>query len=223
MLPHPSWQPLFDIYELGPALDAIYGDPSAPPVYPPRHQIFAAFALPVSDIQVVLLGQDPYHGAGQAHGLAFSVLDGVAAPPSLLNIWKELAAEFPERGYVARPATGNLAAWVEQGIFLLNTALTVEESRPGSHAALWCDFTDDVIRFVAKNNATCIFLLLGNHAKGKASICRAEGVADARVICGVHPSPLSAARGFFGSGIFRRVEAALGRHIEWQTPLTPEE
>ncbi len=203
----PSWQPLFDQYTFD--IDDLY-DTSKPSVYPPRDDIFRVFTMPVTDIRIVLLGQDPYHGPGQAHGLAFSVPDNIQIPPSLRNIYKELQQEFPERNYKFH--SGNLKRWAdEERIFLLNTSLTVEEHRPNSHVVIWSEFTDDVIRFIDKNNTKCVFLLLGNYAKYKAKLINNTN----RIVTGVHPSPLSASKGFFGSDIFRKVELLLGEKVNW--------
>jgi uracil-DNA glycosylase len=179
-------------------------------VYPPKDDIFRVFTMPVTDIRIVLLGQDPYHGPGQAHGLAFSVPDNIQIPPSLRNIYKELQQEFPERNYKFH--SGNLKRWADkERIFLLNTSLTVEEHRPNSHVDIWSEFTDDVIRFIDKNNTKCVFLLLGNYAKDKAKLINNTN----RIVTGVHPSPLSASKGFFGSDIFRKVELLLGEKVNW--------
>ncbi len=202
----PEWKPLFDEYEID--IDSIYNN-SVLPVYPERSNIFRVFSMKPSDICVVLLGQDPYHGPGQAHGLSFSVGTDVPIPPSLRNIFKELQTEFPERSY--KFSHGNLQKWHDQGIFLLNAALTVEEGKPNSHAAIWSDFTDDVIKYIAANNKSCIFLLLGAFAQTKATFCPSE-----RIVKGIHPSPLSAHRGFFGSNIFKSVEERLKYSIDWQ-------
>lgn len=199
---HESWGPLFDQYDFD--LDGLYDVE----VYPPRENVFRVFSMPVEEIRVVLLGQDPYHGPGQAHGLSFSVADGVAVPPSLRNIFKELCAEFPERGY--KFSGGNLEAWFSrEKIFLVNAALTVLPGKPGSHLKVWEEFTDDVIRFIAERNQRCVFLLLGNFAKAKAALIPQKQ----KIVLGIHPSPL--AQGFLGSGVFRKVEAALGGPICW--------
>lgn len=203
---HPSWKPLFDEYEID--IDSIY-DNSILPVYPSADNVFRIFDMSVMDIQIVLLGQDPYHGPGQAHGLSFSVPVGIPIPPSLRNIFKELQTEFPERSYEF--THGNLQKWFDQGIFLLNAALTVEEGKPNSHAAIWSDFTDDVIKYIVANNKSCIFLLLGSFAQSKSIFCNPD-----RVIKGIHPSPLSAHRGFFESNIFKRVEEKTSKSIDWQ-------
>jgi uracil-DNA glycosylase len=203
---HTAWQPLFDQYS---DLDSIYNN-SVLPVYPLRPNIFRVFSMDPSEIRVVLLGQDPYHGPGQAHGLAFSVPEGVPIPPSLQNIFKELQLEFPERNY--KFSHGNLQRWhEEEKIFLLNTALTVLQGQPNSHSELWQEFTDDVIRTIVSANPKVVFLLLGNYAKSKASLIDDQS----RIVAGVHPSPLSAHRGFFGSNIFAAVEEKLGRQIDW--------
>ncbi len=204
---HPSWNPLFEQYEID--LDSIYNN-STLPVYPARADIFRAFSLPVSEIRLVLLGQDPYHGPDQAHGLSFSVPLGQPIPPSLQNIFKELQLEFPERAY--KFPHGNLIRWQqEEKIFLFNSSLTVLQGQPNSHADLWKDFSDDVIRFIVANNSSCAYLLLGAYAKSKAVLIG----NPSRVVAGVHPSPLSAHRGFFGSGIFRSCEERLGSKIDW--------
>jgi uracil-DNA glycosylase len=204
---HTSWDKLFNEYQID--LDDIYV--SEIPIYPPKEQVFRVFEMPVSDIKLVFLGQDPYHNPGQAEGLSFSVPEGIKPPPSLQNIFKELQQEFPDRDYKFK--TGNLQKWVNQGIFLLNTALTVQLNSPNSHSKMWRDFTDDVIRYIVEHNQTCIFLLLGNNAKQKAHL-----IGDnLRIVEGVHPSPLSASRGFFGSNIFKSIESLLSRKFNWDT------
>jgi uracil-DNA glycosylase len=201
---HESWKPFFDQYDIN--LDEIYGTIT---VYPPREHVFRIFSMPVEEIRVVLLGQDPYHGSGQAHGLSFSVPDGVTIPPSLRNIFKELVAEFPERKYEFK--SGNLEAWFErEKIFLFNAALTVLPGMAGSHMTMWEGFTNDVIRWISEKNPNCVFLLLGNFAKGKAEYITNKN----RIVTAVHPSPL--AQGFLGSGVFKKVEAVLGQPIDWR-------
>jgi uracil-DNA glycosylase len=200
---HKSWKGLFDQYDI--QLDELFCGVT---VYPAKENVFRVFSMPVEDIRVVLLGQDPYHGPGQAHGLSFSVPDGVAVPPSLRNVFKELVAEFPERGYTF--SGGNLEAWFSrEKIFLLNAALTVLPGQAGSHMKIWEEFTNDVIRWIDARNSHCVFLLLGNFAKGKAEFITNKN----RVVTGVHPSPL--AQGFLGSGVFKKVESALGQPIDW--------
>lgn len=199
---HPSWQPLFNEYDID--LDSLYEGE----VYPPKELVFRAFSIPVQDIRVVLLGQDPYHGKGQAHGLSFSVPPGVPVPPSLQNIFKELKQSFPERSYAF--GSGDLTQWLErENLFLFNASLTVAQGQAGSHMTSWKQFTDDVIRFIDTNNPTCVFLLLGNFAKAKAELISKKD----RIVTEVHPSPL--ARGFVGSGVFKRVEAVLGSPVNW--------
>ncbi len=203
----PSWQPLFDNTKEDFEFLKTFVDGE---FYPPRDQIFTVFTMPIKSIKVVLLGQDPYHGPGQAHGLSFSVPVGVATPPSLRNIFKELVTEFPERDY--KFEHGNLKAWHERNIFLLNAALTVAPGQPNSHAAYWSKWTDKVIEYILEHNSTCIFLLLGSFAQTKANIID----NPQRWVFGVHPSPLSAHRGFFGSDIFKRLEEKVGAPIDWQ-------
>jgi uracil-DNA glycosylase len=203
-----SWKLLFDQYEFD--LDSIYEN-NLLPVYPPRCQVFRVFEMPLDKIKIVLLGQDCYHGPNQANGLAFSVDKTEQIPPSLRNIYKELQSEFPDRNY--KFTNGDLSRWADkEGIFLLNTALTVELHKPNCHASLWKEFTDDVIRFISDNNPNTVFLLLGNNAKEKAPLIKNK----AKIITGVHPSPLSANRGFFNSGLFKKVEEIIRYEINWQ-------
>ena len=173
-------------------------------VYPPREEVFRALELTARvAVRVVLLGQDPYHGPGQAHGLAFSVRPGVAKPPSLRNLLRELHEDVG----VPVPEDGDLTPWARRGVLLLNAVLTVREGEPGSHRGVgWEEFTDAVVARVAAGGAPVVFLLLGNRAQEKA-----RGVDRDRhaVITAPHPSPLSAYRGFFGSRVFSRVNAAL--------------
>lgn len=199
---HSSWDPLFDTYDID--IDSLYDEV----VYPPKDHVFRIFSMPVQDIRVVLLGQDPYHGAGQAHGLSFSVAKGIAVPPSLKNIYKELQQCFPDRKYEF--PHGDLSQWFErEKIFLFNASLTVKANTPGSHMSIWKEFTDDVIRFIDKHNSTCVFLLLGNFAKAKADLIQKKD----RIVTAPHPSPL--ARGFVGSGVFKKVEQVLNQTICW--------
>lgn len=206
---HESWRPLFNQFEFN-DIDALYED--VEPVYPKKEDLFKVFQLPVEDIRVVLLGQDPYHGPGQAHGLSFSVPNGVSIPPSLRNIYKELQEEFPERGY--KFTTGNLERWLyEEKIFLLNASLSVIKGKSGSQMDIWEEFTNSTIQFISEQNDKCIFLLLGNFAKAKKVFIKCK----AKIVEGVHPSPMAAQYGFFGSNIFKKVEQALGQPINWQT------
>jgi uracil-DNA glycosylase len=170
-------------------------------VFPPRGQRLTALALtPLERVKVVILGQDPYHGPGQAHGLAFSVQDGVVPPPSLVNIFKELESDLG----IARPAHGNLSRWAQQGVLLLNNTLTVEAGQAGSHAGRgWDSVTDACVAAVAERDCPCVFILWGSHAQKKAGRVPALGRrGDHLVLTSPHPSPLSAHRGFFGSRPF---------------------
>lgn len=186
-------------------------------IYPPRGTRLRAFELtPLDEVRVVILGQDPYHGAGQAHGLAFSVQEGVRVPPSLVNMYKELSSDC---GIVA-PAHGNLEHWARQGVLLLNNALTVEEGQAGSHQNRgWEAVTDAAVAAVAAKAEPCVFLLWGNHAKRKAM--RVPGLDHSHhlVLTAPHPSPLSAYAGFFGSRPFSKANAFLAQHgrgtIDW--------
>lgn len=206
---HSSWKSLFEEFDFD--LDDIYDGE----VYPPKDQVFRVFSLPVDQIRIVLLGQDPYHNVGQAHGLSFSVPKGVPIPPSLLNIYKELQRSFPERNY--KFPSGNLEEWLtREKIFLCNASLTVEKGKPGSHMSIWKEFTDEVIQYIDKHNQSCVFLLLGNFAKGKASLIAKKD----RIVTEVHPSPL--AQGFVGSNVFQRVEKVLGSPVNWSIEKVEE-
>lgn len=183
-------------------------------VYPPHEDVFAALHLtPYADTRVVILGQDPYHGPGQAHGLCFSVRDAVALPPSLVNIYKELQSDLG----IDPPRHGNLERWARQGVLLLNTTLTVRAGAPMSHRGKgWESFTDEVIRAVNAKQHTVVFILWGGHARSK----RALVDTDRHVIIeSAHPSPLSASNGFFGSRPFSRANEALAaaglQPIDW--------
>lgn len=181
-----------------------------------RKPLSALELTPLDEVRVVILGQDPYHGAGQAHGLAFSVAHGVRVPPSLVNMYKELATDCG----VAAPGHGNLEHWARQGVLLLNNALTVEEGRAGSHQNKgWEAITDAAVAAVAAKEDPCVFLLWGNHARKKAM--RVPGLASSHhlVLTAPHPSPLSAYAGFFGCRHFSKANAFLeanGRgRIDW--------
>ena len=183
-------------------------------VYPPHDEVFAALhRTPFASVKVVILGQDPYHGPGQAHGLCFSVPPGVAIPPSLRNIFTELENDLG----VARPSTGNLEAWADQGVLLLNTTLTVRAGQASSHQKHgWESFTDEVIRSVNAKDGRIVFMLWGGAARRKRSLIDSPQHV---VIESVHPSPLSAHNGFFGSRPFSRANESLtaaGRApVEW--------
>lgn len=169
-------------------------------IYPPQDQVFQAFKLtPLATLKVVIIGQDPYHGPGQAHGLCFSVPDGVKFPPSLRNIFKALQHDFPDYEI---PASGNLSHWAEQGVLLLNTVLTVEQGKAHSHASWgWETFTDRVIERINTHCEGVVFLLWGAHAQKKGALIDRE---RHHVLETVHPSPLSAHRGFLTAGHFRQ-------------------
>lgn len=183
-------------------------------VYPPMGEIYTALHLTsFADTRVVILGQDPYHGEGQAQGLCFSVKPGVRLPPSLVNIFKELADDVG----CAVPASGDLRGWAAQGVLLLNTTLTVREGRPKSHAGRgWERLTDAMISALNEREAPVVFLLWGAHAQSKMKLITRP---DHVILTAPHPSPLSAHRGFFGSRPFSRAnEALVGlgyEGIEW--------
>lgn len=183
-------------------------------IFPPGRQIFAAFdSTPFPDVKVVILGQDPYHDVGQANGLCFSVNDGIPFPPSLRNIFKEIESDIG----TPIPQSGDLSRWAKQGVLLLNATLTVEAHRAGSHQRRgWEEFTDQVINHLATKRNNIVFILWGSYAIGKgAFIDRNRHL----VLTSVHPSPLSAHRGFFGNHHFSRTNQYLIEHgktpIEW--------
>lgn len=173
-------------------------------VFPPEDEVFAALhETPFASVRVVILGQDPYHGAGQAHGLCFSVRKGVAVPPSLRNIHAELRSDLG----VDTPSHGNLSAWARRGVLLLNTTLTVREGQAGSHQGHgWETFTDRVIETVNERTERTVFVLWGGHARKKKALVTNPLHT---VIESAHPSPLSAHNGFLGSRPFSRANAAL--------------
>ncbi|MBM3114446.1 uracil-DNA glycosylase [Jeongeupia naejangsanensis] len=183
-------------------------------IYPPREHWFAALAeLAPEDVRVVILGQDPYHGEGEAHGLSFSVPLGVRTPPSLRNIWQEIARDLG----VTPPQHGNLKGWAKQGVLLLNSVLTVEADRAGSHAKRgWEALTDAVIAELAQRHDGLVFMLWGAYAQKKATHVDASRHC---VLASAHPSPLSAYRGFLGNGHFSAANAYLEQHgkapIDW--------
>ena len=188
-------------------------------IYPPAADVFNAFKYTEFDqVRVVILGQDPYHGPRQAHGLCFSVQPGVATPPSLVNIYKELARDIP--GFQI-PSHGYLVSWAAQGVLLLNTVLTVEAGMAHSHAKLgWEQFTDAVIDVVNKQTSNTVFILWGSKAKLKGKFIDTE---KHLILSAVHPSPLAANRGgFFGSKPFSKANEYLVQHgkqaIDWQLP-----
>lgn len=183
-------------------------------IYPPGSQIFNAFNLcPFDKVKVVIIGQDPYHGPGQAHGLCFSVNDGVPFPPSLRNIFKEINADTG----APIPQSGNLTRWATQGVLLLNATLTVREHSAGSHQRRgWETFTDAVIRIISEQKSKVVFILWGAYAQSKASLIDSSRHL---VLRSVHPSPLSAHAGFFGNHHFSLANDYLVRNgltsIDW--------
>ena len=217
-----SWQPVLEpvlataeARQLGGFLVA--EEQAGKQIYPPRGCRLKALELtPLDEVKVVILGQDPYHGPGQAMGLCFSVPEGVKIPPSLVNIYKELEADLG----VARAHHGDLSKWARQGVLLLNNTLTVEAAKAGSHAKRgWDAITDACVAAVAARDEPSVFILWGSHAQAKAK--RIAGLREGQhcVIESPHPSPLSAHRGFFGSKPFSRTNAFLSDHgreaIDW--------
>ena len=179
-------------------------------VFPPGDKIFNAFDLtPFDNVKVVILGQDPYHGRGQAHGLCFSVNPGIAFPPSLVNIFKELKTDLG----IMPPSSGELSAWAKQGVLLLNTVLTVRENTADSHKNKgWEQFTDSVIKQISEKKEHVVFILWGNNAKVKTQIIDASKHC---ILTAAHPSPLSATRGFFGCAHFSKTNEYLkNKNIE---------
>lgn len=183
-------------------------------IYPKGENIFKAFEFtPPQDVKVVILGQDPYHGVGQAHGLSFSVPEGIAIPPSLRNIYKEIKDDLNKE----IPTTGNLENWAKQGVLLLNATLTVEASKAGSHQNKgWETFTDAVIKQLSENYKNIVFMLWGNYAKNKGQIISTE---NHLILQAAHPSPFAAYRGFFGCKHFSKANDYLKTknksQIEW--------
>ncbi|AKH88267.1 uracil-DNA glycosylase [Edwardsiella tarda] len=188
-------------------------------IYPPQQDVFNAFRFTeFNDVKVVILGQDPYHGPNQAHGLSFSVRPGVATPPSLQNMYKELQNDIP--GFTI-PPHGYLKSWADQGVLLLNTVLTVERGQAHSHAHLgWEQFTDRVVAALNSQREGIVFLLWGAHAQKKGRIIDSQ---RHHVLKAPHPSPLSAHRGFLGCGHFSATNRLLQEQglapIDWQPQL----
>ena len=184
-------------------------------IFPPREKIFEAFRLtPFEKAKVVIIGQDPYHGEGEAHGLAFSVNNGIKIPPSLKNIYKEINAEY---GYEI-PNTGYLIKWAKQGVLMLNTVLTVEKDKPASHKAKgWEVFTDRVIEELNNSEQPLVFMLWGNYAKSKAQLINNP---KHLILESAHPSPFSARNGFFGNNHFKLANDFLEKNgieqIDWK-------
>ncbi len=186
-------------------------------IHPDMNDIFSALKLSsYKDTKILLLGQDPYHGEGQAHGLAFSVKPGMVPPPSLKNMYKEIQAELG----IAPPNNGYLVSWASQGILMINTVLTVRDGLANSHKGQgWEIFTDRIIELLNEKDEPVIFILWGNNAKSKKRLITNK---KHFIIEGVHPSPLSASRGFFGCGHFKKVNEILKslgkKEIDWSIP-----
>lgn len=215
---HPSWREALASEFSAPYFSAltefVRAEYAAGTCYPPAGEIFAAFdRCPFPEVKVVLLGQDPYHGAGQAEGLCFSVRDGVPLPPSLQNIFKELHDDLG----VPVPTSGSLRRWADQGVLLLNATLTVRAGAAGSHQGRgWETFTDAAIRALSSQREHLVFLLWGAYAGRKAALIDRSRHC---ILTAPHPSPLSAYRGFFGSHPFSQANAYLATHglqpISW--------
>ena len=190
-------------------------------IYPPQSQWFTALnSTPLDQVKVVILGQDPYHGSSQAHGLCFSVLPNVKVPPSLANIYKELKSDLG----IEPPNHGCLTPWAEQGVLLLNATLTVEQGQAGSHQGKgWETFTDSIIDKINDHRQGVVFMLWGSYAQKKASMIDAERHL---ILQSVHPSPLSAYRGFFGCGHFSKANQYLESQgvgsVDWRLPMLKE-
>ena len=207
---HSSWEEIFNNYpkidELNNMIKEIDEQRLTKTIYPPKEQVFRVFDLPLKDIKVVILGQDPYHNPGQACGLSFSVNDGVPLPKSLINIYKELHDDLG-----IKPAkTGNLESWFKQGVFLLNAVLTVEKNSPASHSKMgWENFTDYIIENISEKNENVVFVLWGAYARSKNKLI---DPSKHKIIESAHPSPLSAYRGFFGSKVFSQINSYLAEN-----------
>ena len=219
----PSWQPMLEPVLQAPEARRLRSwlraeEDAGKAIYPPRGCRMRALELtPLETVKVVILGQDPYHGPGQAMGLCFSVPEDAPPPPSLRNIFKELASDCG----VEPPRHGDLSGWARQGVLLLNTTLTVEAGRAGSHAGKgWDAITDACVAAVAEREEPSVFILWGTHAQGKAARIDALRASSRHcIIASPHPSPLSAHRGFFGTRPFSRANAFLEEHgrgrIDW--------
>lgn len=206
---HDSWKPFLREEFAKPYFKALEeftrSERSRETVYPPHEDVFNAFEVPFDAVKVVVLGQDPYHGPGQAHGLCFSVRRGVEVPPSLRNVFKELRSDLG----VEPPSHGCLESWASQGVFLLNATLTVRAGNAGSHQGRgWEEFTDEVVRKISSRESPVVFLLWGKPARSK---CFLIDVGRHSVLSSAHPSPLSASHGFFGSRPFSKANEALVR------------
>jgi uracil-DNA glycosylase len=216
---HPSWKTAlaaeFRKDYFNSLVDFVNAERRSYTVYPAEGEVFTALkTTPFGEVKVVILGQDPYHGPGQAHGLAFSVKPGVAPPPSLVNIYKELKDDMG----IVPSREGHLLRWAQRGVLLLNTTLTVRANEPGSHQGHgWEDFTDAVIRALNERVVPVVFLLWGKHARQKVTLIDR---ARHTIFEAAHPSPMSASNGFFGSRPFSAANEMLGvtgmGAIDWQ-------
>jgi uracil-DNA glycosylase len=209
MLYHESWEPLFSQYDFD--IHELYAGPDV--VYPKKEHLFRVFEMDVKDIKILLLGQDPYHGPGQAHGLSFSVPDNIKIPPSLQNIYKEISSDL----YLKMPTHGDLTPWASQGVLLLNAVLTVQDSMAGAHQNWgWEKFTDAVIDTLSREKTGLVFMLWGNYAQQKG---KNIDQTKHKVLKAVHPSPLAANRGgWFGNKHFSQTQAYLaeqGKKIDF--------
>ncbi|SEG36418.1 uracil-DNA glycosylase [Sphingobacterium lactis] len=215
-----SWgqliDPLFETPKLKALSTFVQAERQGHTVFPPRELVFQAFRLtPLQNLKVVILGQDPYHNDGQAHGLSFSVPEGIAIPPSLRNIYAELSTDIP--GFQV-PNHGNLTKWATQGVLLLNATLTVRAHAAGSHQKKgWEYFTDEIIKGISDRTEHVVFMLWGSYAQKKSVLIDQD---KHLVLTSVHPSPLSVYRGFYGSAPFSKANAYLRAHgkpeIDWQ-------
>lgn len=215
-----SWdsiiKPLFQTSKLQELSEFVRNERSLHQVFPSADLVFNAFRLtPLNNLKVVILGQDPYHNDGQAHGLSFSVPAGVAIPPSLRNIYTELVTDIPGFKY---PNHGNLSKWAEQGVLLLNSTLTVRAHEAGSHQKKgWEFFTDEIIKSISDQAENVVFLLWGSYAIKKSALTDSK---KHLILTAVHPSPLSVYRGFFGCAHFSKANEYLRYHnklpIDWQ-------
>ncbi len=206
--------PQFDSPYFAELIDFLIEEQKTQVVYPPVAEIFSAFdACPIDQVKVVILGQDPYHGPGQAHGLSFSVPDGIKLPPSLKNIFKELDSDLG----LEQSHSGNLSSWAKRGVLLLNATLTVRKSSPGSHQKKgWETFTDATIKSISDERQHVVFLLWGNYARAKKELIDSS---KHFIHESPHPSPFSARHGFFGSKPFSKANNYLESHgigaVDW--------
>ena len=215
---HPSWQAAlgeeFDRLYFRNLVSEVKREYAAGTCYPPGSLIFNAFdRCPLPSVKVVILGQDPYHGEGQAHGLCFSVQDGITLPPSLRNIYKEISSDLG----ITPPQSGNLTRWADQGVLLLNSVLTVRAHTPGSHAGMgWETFTDAVVAHLSRECDHLVFMLWGAYAQRKGAMIDRQRHL---VLTAAHPSPMSARNGWFGCRHFSQANAYLRQigkdEIQW--------